>query len=119
MYKKAALVRYNEKTRDFTFQLSEPYFKRTLDPRTDYVSSTFRVHSTMFMSSVFCSRDTTLKRVYGRRSHTDLLADFGYRYEVFPDFVESLNDEYLLVCMKELQKAGDDVSVFMKELDKR
>lgn len=120
-YKRATLFDYKPDTKEFVYRLSEPYFVRPKNPRTEWITlaNTFTITRTFFRTILSCPETGVLSWSVGVVSHSAILRDFSFAREIDPTLPGRLDYQSLIDCLTEFQKTGDTVSIFLEELIKR
>lgn len=106
-------------SRRFFYTLSEPYLVERRGLRYEYVTSIFEVFSREGFTKVWCLQHKEIVKTLGRVSHESVLDDLGYIRAVDFNWLTHLTDLELDTCIVELDETGDDIDMFLEELDRR
>lgn len=115
----ATLSSVNLASRVFVYNLTHPYYAWTPLPPFSEPIYILSMYTRPGFTKLSGRHGGEIYKSLGIESHAHILGSYGYTWRVTPEFVRTLSDEELLMCIDELVGAGDDVSIFMEELEKR
>lgn len=114
---KATMIGFDRSPKVFTYELSRRYVQSGVLPGFKTAYKTITLYSRPGFTKASASLE--IIKTLGIESHKHVLESIGYKMVVPLEFVVELTDNDLYAVIGELEKTGDDYSIFWREFERR
>lgn len=114
---KATMVGFDRSSKVFSYKLSRSYVQSGVIKGFNTAHKIIKLYSRPDYTKASASLEIT--KTLGVKSHKCVLDSIGYEMVVPIEFVVELTDGDLWAAIEELDKTGDDYSIFWRELERR